>query len=79
MGAIAKILLPVDFSPRGVGAARYAAALAHHYGAELTVVRVIEPFSWERVQSSQQRRQKDRCGFARDRTKSRERPRWAIV
>jgi nucleotide-binding universal stress UspA family protein len=46
MGAIAKILLPVDFSLRGVGAARYAAALAQHYGAELTVVRVIEPFLW---------------------------------
>jgi nucleotide-binding universal stress UspA family protein len=46
MSAISRILLPVDFSPRGVGAARYAAALAQHYKAELTVLHVIQPFVW---------------------------------
>lgn len=35
--AIAKILLPVDFSQAGLGAARHAAALARHFGAELTL------------------------------------------
>jgi nucleotide-binding universal stress UspA family protein len=35
--AIAKILLPVDFSKPGLGAARHAAALARHFGAELTL------------------------------------------
>jgi hypothetical protein len=37
MSAISRILLPVDFSPRGAGAARYVAALAQH---------VIQPFVW---------------------------------
>jgi nucleotide-binding universal stress UspA family protein len=36
-----KILLPVDFSERAYGAARYAEALAEHYGAEVTMVHVI--------------------------------------
>jgi nucleotide-binding universal stress UspA family protein len=46
MPAISRILLPVDFSPQGVGAARYAAALADHFKAELTVVHVFETFRW---------------------------------
>jgi nucleotide-binding universal stress UspA family protein len=46
MSAISRILLPVDFSPHGVGAARYAGALADHFKAELTVLNVIETFHW---------------------------------
>jgi nucleotide-binding universal stress UspA family protein len=46
MPAISRILLPVDFSPRGVGAARYAAALAEHFEAELTVLHVFETSRW---------------------------------
>src|SRR5262245_58865499 len=46
MGAISRILLPVDFSASGIGAARYAAALAHHFDAELTLLHVIQPFTW---------------------------------
>ena len=46
MPAISRILLPVDFSPRGVGAARYAAALADHFKAELTVLHALETFRW---------------------------------
>ena len=46
MPAISRILLPVDFSPHGVGAARYAGALADHFKAELTVLNVIETFHW---------------------------------
>lgn len=37
MVKIAKILLPVDFSKEGAGAARHAGALARHFGAELTL------------------------------------------
>src|ERR1044072_6400366 len=43
MNTISNILLPVDLSPSRVGAARYASALAQHYRAELTLIRVIEP------------------------------------
>src|SRR5215472_4156489 len=46
MPAISRILLPVDFSPHGAGAARYAGALADHFKAELTVLHVIEAFHW---------------------------------
>ena len=46
MFAINKILLPVDFSPNSAAAARYAAALATHFQAELTMLHVCEPLSW---------------------------------
>lgn len=49
MRAISRILLPVDFSPGGAGAARYAAALAHHFNAQLTVLHVLETFRWAPV------------------------------
>lgn len=35
-----KILLPVDFSEHGAGAARYAGALARHFRAQLTLLHV---------------------------------------
>ncbi len=38
-----KILLPVDFSERSTGAARYARALAGHFGAELILLHVVTP------------------------------------
>jgi nucleotide-binding universal stress UspA family protein len=37
---LSKILLPVDFSKHGTGAARYAAALARQFGSELTLFHV---------------------------------------
>jgi len=40
---LSRILLPVDFSERGAGAAREAAGLARHFGAELTLLHV-NPF-----------------------------------
>ena len=43
MPSIAKILLPVDFSERAVGAARYARCLAHRCGSEIVVLHVLPP------------------------------------
>src|SRR5215475_11263707 len=43
MPSLAKILLPVDFSERSPGAARYARALALHFGSEVILVHVLEP------------------------------------
>ncbi len=37
---LSKILLPVDFSEQGAGAAQQAAALARHFGAELILLHV---------------------------------------
>lgn len=47
MLSIAKILLPVDFSSRSIGAARYAEALAEKFGAEVTMLHVIPPPHYE--------------------------------
>ncbi|MBS1982904.1 MAG: universal stress protein [Bdellovibrionales bacterium] len=47
MFSMAKILLPVDFSQRSVGAARYAEALSEQYGAEVSMVHVIPPPHYE--------------------------------
>ncbi len=47
MFSLAKILLPVDFSARAVGAARYAEALAETYGAEVTMLHVVPPPQYE--------------------------------
>lgn len=40
-----KILLPVDFSERASGAARYAKILASHFKSEVTMLHVVEPFT----------------------------------
>ncbi len=40
---LTKILLPVDFSERCLGAARYAEALAKHFNAEICLLHVLEP------------------------------------
>jgi nucleotide-binding universal stress UspA family protein len=47
MQALAKILLPVDFSERSAGAARYAKSLAHHFQAELILLHVLAPPHYE--------------------------------
>lgn len=47
MFALSKILLPVDFSQRAVGAARYAEALAAQFGAQITMLHVIPPPHYE--------------------------------
>ena len=41
MQALSKILLPVDFSERSVGAARYANILAKHFHSEVTLLHVM--------------------------------------
>jgi nucleotide-binding universal stress UspA family protein len=43
MRSYSKILLPVDFSERSAGAARYAQALARHFHAELVLLHVLTP------------------------------------
>jgi len=40
MMKLSKILVPVDFSRQGAGAVQHAAALARHFGAELTLLHV---------------------------------------
>jgi len=47
MRSFSKILLPVDFSERSVGAARYAQSLARHFQAELVVLHVLTPPNYE--------------------------------
>ena len=44
MPSLAKILLPVDFSDRCNGAARYAAQLAGHFDSEITMLHTLVPF-----------------------------------
>lgn len=43
MGFLARILAPVEFSERCVGAARYAKMLAEHFQAELVLLHVVVP------------------------------------
>jgi nucleotide-binding universal stress UspA family protein len=43
MPSLAKLVLPVDFSERSVGAAHYARALAQHFQSEFLLVHVLAP------------------------------------
>jgi nucleotide-binding universal stress UspA family protein len=43
MQYLSRILLPIDFSERAVGAAHYAGSLACHFGCELTLLHVLVP------------------------------------
>ena len=47
MQTLAKMLLPVDFSERSVGAARYAKSLARHFQSELILLHVLTPPHYE--------------------------------
>lgn len=47
MRSLTKILLPVDFSERSLGAARYARLLAGHFQSELTLLHVLMPPQYE--------------------------------
>jgi nucleotide-binding universal stress UspA family protein len=47
MFPLSKILLPVDFSERCLGATRYAEALACRFQAEISLVHVLEPIRYE--------------------------------
>ena len=47
MQSIAKILLPVDFSERSVGAARYARILADRFHSEITLLHSVTPLPYE--------------------------------
>lgn len=47
MPSLEKILLPVDFSGRCAGAARYAAVLAARFGSEVTLLHVLPPPHYE--------------------------------
>jgi nucleotide-binding universal stress UspA family protein len=44
---LSKILSPVDFSERCLGATRYAEALAAHFHSEITLLHVLEPMRYE--------------------------------
>jgi nucleotide-binding universal stress UspA family protein len=43
MEALTKIVAPVDFSERSIGAVRYAALLSRHFHSELTLLHVFTP------------------------------------
>ena len=47
MQSISRILLPVDFSERSVGAAHYAGSLSCHFGCELVLLHVLVPPQYE--------------------------------
>ncbi len=47
MVPLSKILLPVDFSERCLGACRYAASLASHFKAEIVLLHVVEPLRYD--------------------------------
>ena len=47
MPSLSKILLPVDFSERSMGAARYARLLARHFESELTLLHTLTPLHLE--------------------------------
>src|SRR5205085_10161869 len=47
MQSLSKILLPVDFSERSLGAARYAKFLAAHFHSEITLLHSITPLPYE--------------------------------
>ena len=47
MRSLVRILLPVDFSERSLGAARYARVLATHFQSELTLLHVLAPPAYE--------------------------------
>ncbi|MGA2737959.1 MAG: universal stress protein [Bryobacteraceae bacterium] len=47
MKSLTKILLPVDFSERSLGAARYAKTLADRFHSELTLLHVLTPPHYE--------------------------------
>src|SRR3974377_297442 len=43
MFSLAKLLLPVDFSARSVGAARYAIQVARYFESAITLMHVVGP------------------------------------
>lgn len=47
MFSLERILAPVDFSERAVGAARYVEALAEHFASEVTLLHVLPPPHYE--------------------------------
>jgi nucleotide-binding universal stress UspA family protein len=47
MQSLSKVLLPVDFSERSVGAARYARILADRFHSEITLLHSITPLPYE--------------------------------
>ncbi|HWR52755.1 MAG TPA: universal stress protein [Bryobacteraceae bacterium] len=44
---LTKILVPIDFSERCLGATRYAEALAKHFSAEVVLFHALEPIRYE--------------------------------
>ena len=47
MFSLERILAPVDFSDRSVGAARYVEALAEQFSSEVTLLHVLPPPHYE--------------------------------
>ena len=44
MFSLRKILIPIDFSERCLGAAQYAIPLAEHFHCEVNLLHVLPPF-----------------------------------
>ena len=49
MFAMKKILFPVDFSERCTSAARMVEAFVGHFQAELTILHVVEPLTYNEL------------------------------
>ena len=47
MQSLSRLLFPIDFSERSLGAARYARLLAAHYGSEIVLLHVVPPPQYE--------------------------------
>ena len=49
MFPLTRILLPIDFSERCLGATRYAEAVAAHFDSEIVLTHVVEPLRYSAV------------------------------
>jgi len=47
MFSLSRILAPVDFSDRAIGALRYAEAIAEHFGSQVVLLHVLPPPNYE--------------------------------
>lgn len=52
MFSLAKLLVPIDFSERCLGAARYAIPVVEHFHSELTLLHVVHPIDEEPAEAA---------------------------